>query len=322
MPGAEKGIKYYITPDFERLKHIDVWMAAANQIFYSLGVAFGSLTTLASYNKFNNNCHRDAILVSFINCGTSVFAGFVIFSILGFMAEQTGKEVKDVVESGTALVFVAYPQAVLDMPVPPLWSFLFFAMLLTLGLDSMFASVETITTAIIDQFSLQSKKPYVVVGTCLAGFVCGLSICTNAGYYMFELINATAASWNIMAFGIMELVIVAWLYGINKFWDNIMEMQMKIPQFMEYYWKACWCFITPITLLALTILQFVYHTPYGSDGYVFPDAIQSLGWLISLSSVILIPTVGIYQICMRLKNNEDLGWALLQPTEVSSGACA
>jgi solute carrier family 6 amino acid transporter-like protein 5/7/9/14 len=38
--------------------------------------------------------------VSLINCGTSVFAGFAVFSLLGFMATQLNREVKDVVEAG------------------------------------------------------------------------------------------------------------------------------------------------------------------------------------------------------------------------------
>lgn len=43
---------------------------------------------------------RDTLIVTIGNCVTSVIAGFPIFSILGFMAKQIGKEVPDVVESG------------------------------------------------------------------------------------------------------------------------------------------------------------------------------------------------------------------------------
>merc|ERR1712165_446643 len=126
LEGAHEGIMFYLTPDPEKLKDVNVWRAAATQIFYSLGPCMGGLVTLSSYNKFNNNCHRDAILVSFINCGTSVFAGFVVFSFVGYLAHTQGKDVKDVVESGPALAFIAYPEAFGSAPLPLLWSAMFF----------------------------------------------------------------------------------------------------------------------------------------------------------------------------------------------------
>ncbi|CAF5050300.1 unnamed protein product, partial [Rotaria sp. Silwood1] len=89
------------------------WNAAATQIFFSLGPGFGVLLALSSYNKFHNNCYRDALLTSTINCATSVLAGFVIFSTLGHMAAVSKKSIDEVIEEkGSELVFIVYPHTI------------------------------------------------------------------------------------------------------------------------------------------------------------------------------------------------------------------
>lgn len=87
--GASDGLAHLFTPRWERLADPVVWLEAGTQIFFSLGLAFGGLIAFSSYNPANNNCYRDALLVSFTNCGTSMFAGVVVFSIIGFKATAT-----------------------------------------------------------------------------------------------------------------------------------------------------------------------------------------------------------------------------------------
>ena len=90
LDGALEGVAWYLTPKPEIMLNHEVWEKAATQIFYSLCIGLGGLITLSSYNKFDNNCHRDAVVIVACNACTSFFSGIVVFSILGFMAKSTG----------------------------------------------------------------------------------------------------------------------------------------------------------------------------------------------------------------------------------------
>ena len=96
--------------------------------------------------------HIDASLVSTLDFLTSVIASVVIFSVLGFMAKRLGVSIETVAEGGQGLAFVAYPEALSQLPLAWLWAVLFFFMLFLLGLDSEFALLETALTAMYDGF--------------------------------------------------------------------------------------------------------------------------------------------------------------------------
>ncbi|XP_046293656.1 sodium- and chloride-dependent transporter XTRP3 [Marmota monax] len=86
LHGATNGLMYMFTPKIEQLANPKTWVNAATQIFFSLGLGFGSLIAFASYNEPSSNCQKHAITVSLINSSTSIFASIVTFSIYGFKA--------------------------------------------------------------------------------------------------------------------------------------------------------------------------------------------------------------------------------------------
>ncbi|XP_038604543.1 sodium- and chloride-dependent neutral and basic amino acid transporter B(0+) [Tachyglossus aculeatus] len=300
LEGAQKGISYYIgqQSNFTKLKEAEVWKDAATQIFYSLSVAWGGLVALSSYNRFNNNCFSDAIVVCLTNCLTSVFAGFAIFSILGHMAHISGKEVSQVVKSGFDLAFVAYPEALSQLPIAPFWSILFFFMLLTLGLDSQFASIETITTTIQDLFPklMKTMRVPVTLGCCFILFLSGLVCVTQAGIYWVNLIDHFCAGWGILIAAILEIMGVIWIYGGNRFIQDIEMMIGAKRWFFWLWWRMCWFFVTPMLLLAILIwsLSTFSKPTYGNIDY--PTWGIALGWCIILFCIIWIPIMAVIKV--------------------------
>ncbi|GCB66533.1 sodium- and chloride-dependent neutral and basic amino acid transporter B(0+)-like [Scyliorhinus torazame] len=307
LEGAYKGIEYYIgsQSNITKLRDSEVWKDAATQIFFSLSVAWGGLTALSSYNKFHNNCYTDAIIVCVVNCATSVFAGFAIFSILGHMAHIQNKLVPEVAKSGFGLAFIAYPEALAQLPVAPLWSILFFFMLVTLGLDSQFAIIETIVTTLLDKFPnyLRSKRIFVTSGACLLFFLLGLVCVTQAGIYWINLIDHFTAGWGILVAAVAELIALSWVYGVNRFIKDIEMMIGEKHWLFWLWWRACWAFISPVLLLAILIWSLVTFTPptYGSIQY--PGWATALGWCMIIFCIMWIPIIAIKKIVLAKGSN-------------------
>ena len=72
---------------------------------------------------------RDSVITCVINTLTSLLAGVVTFSILGYLAAEQHTSVADVVKKGPGLVFLTYPEVVLKLPGSAFWASTFFIML-------------------------------------------------------------------------------------------------------------------------------------------------------------------------------------------------
>ncbi|CAD5206135.1 unnamed protein product [Bursaphelenchus okinawaensis] len=298
LPGASKGIAYYLTPDFEKLKDPSVWTAAATQIFFSLGPGFGVLLALSSYNEFDNNCYRDAVVTSTINCFTSFFSGFVIFSTLGYMSELTNKPVSEVVgESESSLIFVVYPEAIATMSYSSVWSVIFFLMLITLGIDSTFAGVEALITGLIDEYPrmLGRRRELFVFMVIFIYFIGSLPTVTYGGTYVIPFLDNYGVSLSVLFIVMCEMIAVCWFYGIQQFSEDIKHMLGFYP---GLYWRVCWtcapCFIALIFALSLYDASFA---PMEIPNYVYPMWSVYSGWVLRSLSVLSVPAFMLYLFC-------------------------
>uniref|UniRef100_A0A646QC04 Transporter n=1 Tax=Hemiscolopendra marginata TaxID=943146 RepID=A0A646QC04_9MYRI len=302
LPGYMDGILFYVTPKWEMLTEARVWGDAAVQIFFSLAPCWGGLITLASYNPFHNNCYRDAVLVGIVNPLTSVFAGFVIFGVVGFMSHELGVPVDKVVEQGAGLAFIAYPEAVTRLPLSPMWAILFFLMLLTLGLGTQFTILETVVTTIVDEWpdTLRRLHKWVLALICLVMFALGLPLCSRGGMYLLQLMDAFCASYSTLLIGILEVTVISWIYGVDNFLKDIKDMLGHYPA-SYYYWKYSWKVVTPLILTFILLFNFVDFTPPKYANYVYPAWALAIGWMMTLISIIVIPGVAVYKICTQAK---------------------
>ncbi|XP_062600633.1 sodium- and chloride-dependent glycine transporter 1-like [Saccostrea cucullata] len=312
IDGAAKGLEVFLIPRWEDLLRFNVWCDAAVQMFYSAGLGWGGIATLASYNSFNNNVFRDAMILPVVDVVTSVFAGCVVFVTLGFMAEEAGVSIDKVVKSGPGIAFIVYPEAVSKLPLPQLWAVLFFIMLFTVGLDSQMVHIQTLTGALHDNFpkALNKWKTSLTGILCFIGFLLGIPCITQGGIYVLTLIDWYCASVSVMLLTLLEVTSLAWLYGVERIYK---DLEMMIGYKPTPLWKIMWLFVTPLVILIIWIVSLIRYSPVEYGDYKYPSYAVGIGWVIAILSLVSIP-VGMVT---TLLNTGDNSTPLLQRLRLS-----
>ncbi|KAL2090985.1 hypothetical protein ACEWY4_013248 [Coilia grayii] len=299
LPGALDGIFFYLNPAPARLADPQVWMDAGTQVFFSYAICLGYLTSLGSYNKYNNDCYKDSFYLCLLNSGTSFITGFAIFSVLGYMAHVQGVDISLVAESGPGLVFIVYPQAVTLLPWPQLWAVCFFTMIFLLGVDSQFVGLESLMTSVTDRFPTVLRNGYnkqlFLLGLCSVCFLAGLFMVTQGGLYILQLFDHYVCSGATLLFlAICQSVTVGWIYGAERFYRNIEDMIGYRPwPFIKY----CWVYVTPIVCIGTFVYSLVRYSPLKfNNTYVYPWWAYGIGWFLAASSLSLIPLTMLYKL--------------------------
>eukprot|EP00794_Sanderia_malayensis_P007056 gene7056-7848_t len=253
LEGAGKGIEKFFKPDFSRLKEPEIWMDAATQMFFTLSLGFGALIAFASYMPEKNNCTRDAYTVVFINCLTSIFAGIVVFSILGYRELKTGIDATKL-GSGPGLAFMTFSHALLLMDASPFWAILFFSMLILLGIDSEFGTLEAAISPMYELGWIKMNKSLFTGIVAVVMFLIGLAMVSGPGFYIFQIFDNYSVTLPLLLIAFFQVVAVSWVYGNENFANDIEYMTGSRP---NIFWLICWKYISPLALIIVFIASVV-----------------------------------------------------------------
>ncbi|CAF2010813.1 unnamed protein product [Rotaria magnacalcarata] len=300
LDGIFEGLKYYVAPSFTRLSEYSVWQAAAVQIFFSLGPGFGVLLSYASFSNTHDNVSSTALIASLVNCCTSLLYGTVVFAGLGYLSHRLRSDVRQFTESNMGLVFVVYPEILTSIRGAPFFSILFFIMLLTLGLDSVFAGAESIYTAISDEFPILARHPRLSRAcVVLVPFLASIPTLTHGGKYIVHFMDFFGTSPSIMFVVLCELIATVWLYGIDRFSSDVETMTGHKP---SIYWRITCRYVAPLILLILYVCSFIQFdsqefSSFGEGNTAFKVSIA--GWTISAISTLPIPIYACWWLLFR-----------------------
>ncbi|TRY97396.1 hypothetical protein DNTS_032905, partial [Danionella cerebrum] len=261
LPGATDGLRYLFMPDWTMLKNPRVWLDAATQIFFSLSLAFGGLIAFSSYNPKNNILDlTNAFDIGEKNITKENYGTWLQqlnrtdperVSSLSLKACSL-QSFLDQSASGTGLAFMVFTEAVLEMPGSQVWAVLFFIMLFSLGLSSMFGNMEGVLTPLLDLKILPPWVPKEIctAGICLISFLMALIFTLASGNYWLEIFNGYVGSIPLLIVAFFEIIAVVCFYGINRFSDDIEVMTGHRP---SAFWRVCWMGISPVMLLVVLV---------------------------------------------------------------------
>jgi NSS family neurotransmitter:Na+ symporter len=283
LPGSIEGISYYLTPDFSKIFDVNVWLSAYAQVFFSLGVAQGIMITYASYLRKKEDINNNAFITALADAGTSFFAGFTVFSVVGYLAASQGVGIDQLGIAGPFLIFITYPTAISLLPVAAaIFGVLFYIALLTFGIDSAFSMIEPVAAGIHEKWRI--SKTMTTAFICIIGFLLSLSFTPGSGLYWLELIDHFIANFGLVVIGLIECIILGWMYPLNSLRTYANE---RSEIHIGSWWNMLIKYVIPFFLILLLIISIVENVLHPFMD--FPISLIIIGGVLPL---IIAPILG------------------------------
>lgn len=277
LPGAITGLSYLFTPNFAALKDPVVWINAYSQIFFSISIGFGVMIAYGSFLPKKADIVNSAFIIGLADAATSLCASVAIFSALGHLAMKRGVDVANVVTSGPGLAFVTYPEIINLFPFgASILGALFFAMLLTFGIDSAFSLVEAFSAAAVEKWNISRIKMNAIIA--VIGILLGIIFTTQSGLYWLDIIDHYLAVYGLIIIGILECIVVGYIIKPDILRNYANEQSdFSVGKWWNYLIK----FFVPIVLIVIMIWNIWAEIKNPYEGYATGPLLVGIGVLLS-----------------------------------------
>jgi NSS family neurotransmitter:Na+ symporter len=179
LPGAGKGVEYYLIPDFTKING-HVVLKALTQAFFSLGVGWGMMITYGSYLPKTQNIVTSSLWVGAMDTTVALLAGLMVFpAVFAFNLSPA---------EGPTLVFSVLANIFQQMPLGNIAGALFFLLLFLAAITSTISMLEAPAAYFMDTNKWSRKKAAWIVAS--VAFLFGLpSALSNGGVEFFSSLH-------------------------------------------------------------------------------------------------------------------------------------
>lgn len=247
MPGASEGYKFFLSCDFSEAFKTDTIMMAIGQAFFSLSVGMGCMVTYASYFKKDNNLVSTSLNVSILTLFVSMLAGLVIFPAV-FSAGLEPTE-------GPSLVFVTLPEIFKGMPLAPLWSAIFFLLVILASLTSTISFHEVLTAYTAEEFKI-SRKSGATITTVVSILLSAVTFYELFGVDFLELFDNITANMLMPLGAMFTCIFVMWFMKKEFMKDELTNKGLanrRVSSLILFMLR----FITPLLIFYIFISNFI-----------------------------------------------------------------
>lgn len=247
MPGASEGYRFFLSCDFAQAFKPETIMMAIGQAFFSLSVGMGCMVTYSSYFKRNNNLVNTSLNVSLLTLMVSVLAGLVIFPAV-FSAGIEPSE-------GPSLVFVTLPEIFNGMPLAPLWSTIFFVLVMLASLTSTISFHEVLTAYFAEEFKL-SRRAAAITTTAISVVLSLLTFSKLFGIDYLDIFDKLTANVMMPLGAMFTCVFVAWFLE-RGFMKNEITNQNTINRYVAPVIVFMLKYITPLLIFYIFVMNLI-----------------------------------------------------------------